>query len=132
MKIHTQLTARQNKFPGETNPGISQTIPDQATSPQELLRRYATGQPLGFKNVEAVYDDDSDTPIPEFYKMNKLDRLHALQNSTENLIEKRNIHDRMLQQQQIKKAEQAKQKREEENSNATKEQQEKRSDSQSD
>ena len=88
MKIYTNLTARQAKFKGEINLKDSETIPDQAVSPQELLRRYATGQPLGFKNATPVYDEDENFSIPELYKMDKLDRLHALQNSSEDLIEK--------------------------------------------
>ena len=91
MQVHTNLSARLTKFKGEINKKPSETIPDQATTPQELLRRYATGQPLGFRNTQPVYDDD-DVDIPELYKMNKMERLHALQDSTENLLEKRSDH----------------------------------------
>ena len=86
MIILNNLTARLTKFKGETNLRPSETIPDQSVTPQELLRRYATGQPLGFKSCTPIYDEDGHD-IPEFYKMDKLDRLHALQNNSENLHE---------------------------------------------
>ena len=86
MKILNNLTARLTTFKGETNLRPSETIPDQSVTPQELLRRYATGQPLGFKSCTPIYDDENGE-IPEFYKMDKLDRLHALQNNSENLHE---------------------------------------------
>ena len=88
MQVHTNLSARLTKYPGEKNEKASETIPDQAVTPQELLRRFATGQPLGFKNVSPIYDDD-DIEIPELYKMNKMERLHALEISSDNYIEKR-------------------------------------------
>ena len=91
MQVHTNLSARLTKFKGEINTQPSETIPDQATTPRELLRRYATGQPLGFKNTQPIYDDD-DVDIPELYKMNKMERLHALQDSSENLIEMKTDH----------------------------------------
>ena len=91
MQVHTNLSARLTKFKGEVNTKPSETIPDQATTPRELLRRYATGQPLGFKNTTPIYDDD-DVDIPELYKMNKMERLHALQENSDNLIEKRTDH----------------------------------------
>ena len=86
MIILNNLTARLTKFKGEINTKPSETIPDQSVTPQELLRRYATGQPLGFKACTPVYDDD-ETDIPELYKMDKLDRLHALQNNSRDLHE---------------------------------------------
>ena len=88
MQVHTNLSARLTKYKGEINKKESETIPDQAVTPQELLHRFATGQPLGFQNVTPVYDDD-DIEIPELYKMNKMDKLHALEKSSENYIEKR-------------------------------------------
>ena len=88
MQVHTNLSARLTKYKGEINTKDSETIPDQAVTPQELLRRFATGQPLGFQNVSPVYDDE-DIEVPELYKMNKMERLHALEKSSENYIEKR-------------------------------------------
>ena len=85
MIILNNITARLTKFKGEVNTKPSETIPDQSVTPQELLRRYATGQPLGFKTCTPIYDDD--TEIPEFYKMDKLDRLHALQDNSRDVHE---------------------------------------------
>jgi hypothetical protein len=86
--IYTSANAHEQDFKKEMNFGESLAIPDQAITPQELLRRYATGQPLGFKNVSPVYDSDEDSDIPEFYKMNKLDRMHAMQENHFNVKEK--------------------------------------------
>ena len=86
MIILNNITARLHKTRGERNTKPSETIPNQSVTPQELLRRYATGQPLGFKACTPVYDDDN-TEIPEFYKMDKLDRLHALQNNSRDVHE---------------------------------------------
>lgn len=109
MTLLTHFKAQNTKFKGEDNPNPSETIPDQATSPQELLRRYATGQPLGFKNTEPVYDEEENGyDVPEFYKMSKMDRLHHLQKHSEYLNDKRTEYEKLLQDEQIKKA-QAKQ-----------------------
>ena len=105
MQVHTNLSARKTKYKGEINRKPSETIPDQAVTPQELLRRFATGQPLGFKSVSPIYDDD-DIEIPELYKMNKMERLHALENSSDNYVEKRT--DYVNQINKIKKAEKLK------------------------
>ena len=86
MRIFNNITARLTTFKGETNTSPSETIPNQSVTPQELLRRYATGQPLGFKSCTPIYDDDG-TEIPEFYKMDKLDRLHALQDNSRDVHE---------------------------------------------
>lgn len=75
------------KHPGEFNDGVSETIPGQAVSAPELLRRFATGQPLGFKNVTPVYDDPNYDPVPEFYKLSKLDRLHFLQETSQRVTD---------------------------------------------
>lgn len=79
MKIYTNLTARKADWKRETIKGLSATEPNQAVTPQELLRRYATGQPLGFKNTTPIYDEDESFDVPEFYKMSELDKLHHLQ-----------------------------------------------------
>lgn len=87
--VITHAKAQKMKWKGETNSLPSDTVPDQAISPQELLRRYATGQPLGFSPVTPVYDDDDSPDIPEFYKLNKLDRLHILQENSERVNDAR-------------------------------------------
>lgn len=75
----TSRTAFNRDFSGETSENPSETQPDQALSPQELLRRFVSGKPLGTKDNSLVYDDDYDMDLPEFDKMDKLDRLHAVQ-----------------------------------------------------
>lgn len=110
MKVLTNLTAIHVKNKGEFNNKISETIPDQAISAQELLRRFATGVPLGFKNAQPIYDDDEENPVPELYKMDQLDRLHHLQESSENLLEKRSEFNDYQKQKQKQQADQAKQK----------------------
>lgn len=85
----TNRNARNITFKGEINTNPSETLPDQAITPQELLRRYATGQNLGFKPVSAIFDEDGEE-IPELYKMSKMDKLHAMQENHFDLQEKKN------------------------------------------
>ncbi|AXL14900.1 hypothetical protein [Microviridae sp.] len=115
MKVLTNFTARTHAFKGESNTQPSETIPNQSVTPQELLRRYATGQPLGFKSCTPIYDDEG-PEIPEFYKMNKLDRLHALQDNSRDVHElttefknqQHKIQQKQKQQQQADASQQAK------------------------
>lgn len=86
MRAFTQMTINRLQFKGEKFTLPSETIPDQAISPMELLRRYAQGIPLGLKSVDPVYDTD-DFEAPELFKMDKLDRLHMLQNTAEQRVE---------------------------------------------
>lgn len=107
MKVLTNLTAIHERPQGEVNNLPSETIPDQAVSAQELLRRFATGAPLGFKNATPVYDEDPENPIPELYKMNTLDRLHHLQENSENLMEKRSEYNDFVNKQKKEAAQKA-------------------------
>lgn len=93
MRILTQFTAMRVDHAREIPKGDSLTLPDQAVSPQELLRRFATGQPLGFKDASPIYDSDEFYDIPEFYKMDNLDRLHHMQENADNVIEKKATYD---------------------------------------
>lgn len=123
----THLDARKMTFSGEVNTKDSETLPDQSVTPQELLRRYATGQPLGFKNVQPVYDDDQNEDVPEFYKLSKLDRLHLLQTNSEkvndlisyNKAEQQKAYEAKRQ----KQADEAKNERQTTNSEATNDEQ---------
>lgn len=81
MKLLTNSTAPFVSFEGEKNESPSLTVPDQALTPQELLRRFANGQPFNVGS-NPVYDDDYDLNIPEFYKMDKLDKLHMMQENS--------------------------------------------------
>lgn len=85
MRSLNQFQAIKITWKNETNEEESQTVPDQAISAPELLRRFATGQPLGFKNVTPVYDDEELDDVPEFYKLSKLDRLHMLQENNDRI-----------------------------------------------
>lgn len=85
MKLYTSRSAVNMHFKGEVNTSPSMTIPNQEISPAMLLARYATGQPLGLKMVEAIYDSDVGHEIPEFNKMDQLERLHALQENSDEL-----------------------------------------------
>lgn len=110
MRVLTNLSAIKEKFKGEVNNNKSETVPDQATSAQELLRKYATGQPLGFKQITPVYDEDENFDTPEFYKMSKIDRLHELQEASDHLTEKRNDYDEYVRQEKLKQEKLKKQK----------------------
>lgn len=77
-KVLNNLTALDEIFEGELNQLVSETVPDQALSPQELLRRFVQGKPLNVGN-DFIYDSDQGVNLPEFDKMDKLDLLHRMQ-----------------------------------------------------
>lgn len=86
--VKTNITAfgyDSEKFK-EVNNTESLTVPDQALTPQELLRRFARGEPLHQSN-RLVYDDDFNMNLPEFDKLDKLDRLHEMQENSFNVKE---------------------------------------------
>lgn len=102
--LYTNANARNMEPSREVNDKPSMTVPDQAISPQELLRRYATGQPLGFSAVTPVYDDDANGyDVPEFYKMDKLDQLHELQENSERVLERKQSYDAYVNSEKVKK-----------------------------
>lgn len=86
MKTYNSLTAMRVKWKGEVNELVSETVPDQALTPQELLRRFATGQSFDVTN-QSIYDSDYQMELPEFDKMDKLDRLHKMQENSFNIKE---------------------------------------------
>jgi len=62
--------------PGEVNTLPSLTIPDQAMSIQEILRRYTSGLPIGGSR-SPIFDEDND--LPELSKMDLADRQTAIE-----------------------------------------------------
>lgn len=85
MKVLNSIQARLQPQTGEVNKLPSKTIPDQEITPSDLLRRYATGQPLGLNKIDAIYDSDHDMEVPELYKMNKMDKIHHIEQNSQNL-----------------------------------------------
>lgn len=69
--VKNTLNARLFKTPGEKNGQPSLTIPDQALSMREILRRFANGMPLSVGKVP-IYDEEND--LPDFSKMDLADR----------------------------------------------------------
>lgn len=86
MRTITNFERINNPFKGVNNRSPSETIPDQATSPQELLRRYVHNEPLGLADG-LIFDEDGSEPFPELYKMDKMDRLHFMQTNKEKIAD---------------------------------------------
>lgn len=86
MRVLNNITAAMVGFSGEKTDQKSLTVPDQAMTPQELLRKFASGAPFGLDH-KFVYDDDIGMEMPEFDKMDKLDRLHEVQENSKNVEE---------------------------------------------
>ena len=62
MKFKTQFNANQFSKNYEKNSKPSMTIPDQAMSIPELIRRYASGLPLGGSRVP-FYDENPEEDL---------------------------------------------------------------------
>lgn len=81
------------------------TIPDQSLSVKELLKRYASGLPLGGEKVP-VYDGEEDF-LPDLSKMDLADRqefLEEAKNEVSEILEKHNKYKKFK---EAKKADQS-------------------------
>lgn len=65
MKFKTPYNAVPSK--GEINSDPSMTVPDQSMSVQEIMRRYASGLPLGGQRVPIYHGEDEF--LPDFDKL---------------------------------------------------------------
>lgn len=72
-KVQNSLNYDPADWPGEKNNMPSMTIPDQAMSIQEILRRFAQGLPLGGQKVP-LYDEDIPFDAQEFQRMDLADK----------------------------------------------------------
>lgn len=78
--IKNQLNAHQFETVGEKNTMPSMTVPDQSMSIQEILRRFASGLPVG--GAKVAFYDDGENPMPDPRKMD----LAEWQETRENYI----------------------------------------------
>jgi len=79
--------ARQFEQQVEKNSGISEAVPDQNMSIREIVERYARGLPIN-GNVKVPlyeYDEENDQYMPDLSKMDKADRMMAIQEASEEL-----------------------------------------------
>lgn len=90
-KTHDYFSAMSRKVPGIRNNGKSETIPGQATTPQELLRNYVQHKPLGLNDSAYIFDSDYSQELPEMYKMDKMDRLHFAQENRDKITNLSNV-----------------------------------------
>jgi hypothetical protein len=72
MKIKTPYNAKEFKDYGEKNSLPSMTIPNQAMSIPEMIRRYASGLPLGGARVP-FYDENPEEDLLGGKNWNTLD-----------------------------------------------------------
>lgn len=61
MKWRTPYNYKDNPTKGEVNTMPSETVPDQSMPVREIMRRFASGLPLGGVKVP-VYDGEEDLP----------------------------------------------------------------------
>lgn len=65
MKFKTQWNADEfPRSPGETNTGISETIPDQSLSVREIMTRHAHGLPVSGERVPVYHGEEEFLPDP--------------------------------------------------------------------
>lgn len=67
----------------ETVTGVSQTVPDQALSVQQILQRFTRGQPL--TTFEEVYNGEEH--MPDIDRMTEIDRIEYARAIKEDLAE---------------------------------------------
>lgn len=82
-----------NEFPqhAETNREASKTVPDQSLSIQQILTRYATGQPLGNQKSPIYYGDE--VTVPEMEKLDLSERYDLIKENRQKIESlKREIH----------------------------------------
>lgn len=72
-KFRTQHNYKHNPVPGESEFGLSQTVPDQALSIRQIHERYIRGQPLSEYERPAHYTEDSELDDQMGIDMNALD-----------------------------------------------------------
>lgn len=77
-KVQNSLNYDPADWPGEKNTMPSLTIPDQAMSIQEILRRFAQGLPLGGQKVP-LYDEDLPFDAQQFQKMDLADKAEYIE-----------------------------------------------------
>lgn len=84
LTVKNTLNARYYPTPGEVNGQPSLTVPDQAMSLKEILRRFASGIPMDAGKVP-IYDEEND--LPDFTKMDLADREALAQEYAEEVRE---------------------------------------------
>ena len=77
-KVQNSLNYNPEEWPGEENTMPSMTIPDQAMSIPEILRRFAQGLPLGGQKVP-LYDDELPFDSQQFQKMDLADKAEIME-----------------------------------------------------
>lgn len=92
MKFNSRRTfKKEDHVNPEINKGISITVPDEAMSLEDLLKRHSRGQEVTiFQGVYSMdNDDDFANILPEFDKMDRIERLHFSQELRQEIMKKR-------------------------------------------
>lgn len=82
--MRSSNTAKTLRFQGEVNFRPSKTIPDQAMSIQEIMRRYASGLPLSGQRVGFF---DAEDPLPDTSKMDLVDMQEAREENQQRILD---------------------------------------------
>lgn len=83
-------SSRKKNYEKSTKPSL--TIPDQTMSIQEIMRRYASGLPIGGQKVP-MYEGDEEQP--DFQHMDLVDRQAFMEEAAQELQEvKQRLHDK--------------------------------------
>lgn len=80
--VRNMLNYNHLRQAGEINTQPSMTVPDQAMSMKEILRRFAAGIPIEAGRVP-IYDEEND--LPDFRKMDLAEREAYVQQYNEEL-----------------------------------------------
>lgn len=86
--VKNTLNYDYQKQKGEVNPFPSLTVPDQALSIKEILRRFAAGIPMDAGKMPIFQQDQEDEEgMPDFRHMDLVDRQEAAIQYAEELAE---------------------------------------------
>lgn len=87
--IKTQYTKNATDY--EKNSGISQTVPDDTMSMAEILKRFASGQPVNASSRTPYYDSENDfEEVPDLPKMDLSEQADYFEAHRNNLAALRN------------------------------------------
>lgn len=103
LRVKNSLNATAFEKVGETFTMPSKTVPDQAMSVREILRRYSLGLSVGGGRVP-IYEGEEDA-MPDLSKMDLADRQSFMEAAANEIEETRLRHERYLKHKQTKEDE---------------------------
>jgi hypothetical protein len=100
--VVTPFTATPSR--GESNFGLSKTVPDESISVRDLLLNHSRGHSLPVSERVAFYDEDNVIPDPKGLDLTDLDAMRLENESTRDKILKEARSQRIKAQQEKQKA----------------------------